>query len=132
MQTTNITTIEEFVNFDKHDTITYFNMSLLEQLSNETWITIMNVINDYMEEIKNVAVKVTLSWEEQRKYLYKPKLLSYDVYGSTELFFVILLINDMADVKEFSNPSFKMLKKDHMNRLLSYIYNAEKNTIDKY
>ena len=31
----------------------------------------------------------------------------------------------MADVKEFTKPIIKMLKKEHMSELMGYIYNAE-------
>ena len=65
-------------------------------------------------------------------YYYKPKLLCYDVYGNPELYYIILLMNDIADVKEFTKPVIKMLKNDHMNTLLGYIYNAEKNAINNY
>ena len=46
--------------------------------------------------------------------------------------FIILLINDMADVKEFTKSKLKMLKKEHMATLASLIYNAEKSSIDAY
>ena len=75
---------------------------------------------------------VELSKEEQNAYFYKPKLLCYDIYGNPELYFIILLINDIADVKEFTKSSIKMLKKEHMNTLISYIYNAEKNAMDEH
>lgn len=128
----NVSSIEEFIKSDKAVIASYHNMSLLEQMPNKTWITTLNVLNDYIKELKNVAVKVSLSWEEQMKYLYKPKRLCHDVYGNPELFFVILLLNDKADIKDFSDSTFLMLKKDHMNQLLSQIYNAEQDTIAKY
>ena len=38
----------------------------------------------------------------------------------------------MADVKEFTKPKLKMLRKDHMSMLLSYIKNSEARAIDAY
>ena len=38
----------------------------------------------------------------------------------------------MADVKEFTKPVIKMLKKEHMSTLLGLIYNAEKEALDNY
>lgn len=126
------TTVEEFIESGKSNTINYFNLSFIEKLSNGTWVSIMNVVSDYIEELLNVAVNVEFSIKEQNTYFYKPKLLCYDVYGNPELYYIILLMNDMADVKEFTKPVIKMLKKDHMNTLLGYIYNAEKNAINNY
>ena len=126
------TTIEEFIESGKQSTITYFNLSFIEKLSNGTWVSVLNVITDYLDELSDYTVNVELSGEEQLVYFYKPKLLCYDIYGNPELYFIILLLNNMADVKEFTKPVIKMLKKEHMNTLLGLIYNAEKTALDNY
>ena len=119
------TTIEEFIESGNGVTLTYFNLSFLDFVSNGTWVAIRNAVSDYMDELRNAAVNVELTYEQQLAYFYKPKLLCYDVYGNPELYFIILLMNDMADVKEFTKPIIKMLKKEHMSELMGYIYNAE-------
>lgn len=128
----NTTTIEEFVEAGKGITITYFNLSFVDVMSNGTWVSVLNVISDYISEISNACVNVTLTEAQQFSYFYKPKLLCYDIYGNPELYYIILLLNDMADVKEFTKSTIKMPKKDHMSKILSYIYNAEKSAIDTY
>ena len=52
-----------------------------------------------------------------RKYEYKPKLLCYDVYGYKELYFIILVINEMISVKDFRKKKIKMLYTEDMNNL---------------
>ena len=126
------TTIEELIESGKGVTISYYNLSFLDMMSNGTWVSVLNVVNDYMPELKAVAYDVELKQSEQQTYFYKPKLLSLDVYGNTELYYIILLMNDMADVKEFTKPIIKMLKKQDMNNLISAIYNAEKAAIASY
>jgi hypothetical protein len=101
-------------------------------MSNGTQVSILDVINDYMDEIRSLCVTVKLSDDEYRKYMYKPKLLCYNIYGNPELYFVILLINDMADVKEFNKRTFLMLSRDYMSQLMSYIYNSEIDSIKVY
>lgn len=126
------TTIEEFIESGKSVSVDYMNLSFLDKVSNGTWVSVLNVINDYMTELKNACVTVELSEAQQWAYFYKPKVLCYDIYGNPELYFVILLLNDMADVKEFTKPKLKMLRKDHMSMLLSYIRNSEAKAIDSY
>lgn len=126
------TTIEQFIEAGRNTTINYFNLSMTDKIVNSTWVSVLNVVNDYMTEMRNACVNVELSKKEQFKYFYKPKLLCYDVYGNPELYFIILLINDMADVKEFTKSKLKLLKKDHMSTVVSLIYNAEKSSIDAY
>ena len=126
------TTIEQFIKSGESVTITYFNMSFLDKVSNGTWVTIKNAISDYMTELTNATVNVSLTHDQQLAYLYKPTLLCYDIYGNPELYYIILLLNDMADVKEFTKPVIKMLKKEYMSKLISYIYNVEAIPMDRY
>lgn len=128
----NTTTIEELIDSGKGITISYFNLSFLDMVNNGTWVSVLNVISDYITELNSVSVNVELTQEQQQVYFYKPKLLCSDIYGNPELYFIILLMNDMADVKEFCKTKIKMLKKDHMSTLLTYIYNAEKSYISSY
>lgn len=126
------TTIEEFIEAGRGVTIQYPTLSFTDILQNGTRATVLNVINDYMKEIKSASVMVELDKDQQFTYFYKPKLLCYDTYGNPELYFIILLMNDMADVKEFTKPKIRMLKKDHMSAILTNIYNAEKDAIKAY
>lgn len=126
------TTIEEFIESGKSVSVDYMDLSFLDKVSNGTWVSVLNVINDYMTELKNACVTVELTEAQQWAYFYKPKVLCYDIYGNPELYFVILLLNDMADVKEFTKSKLKMLRKDHMSMLLSYIKNSEAKAIDSY
>lgn len=128
----NTITIEEFIESGKSVTITYPDLSFIDVMSNGTRVSVLNVVNDYIAELTAACDYVELSKDEQFTYFYKPKLLCYDLYGNPELYFIILLLNDMADVKEFTKPRLKMLKKSYMNTLLSYIYNSEKAAIDAY
>lgn len=126
------TTIEEFVDAGKGITLEYFDLSFRDMISNGTWVAVLNVVNDYLTEINNASITIELTIEEQKKYFYKPKLLCFDIYGNPELYYIILLLNDMADVKEFTKPKIKMLRKDHMNMILTNIFNAELAAIKSY
>ena len=126
------TTIEEFIEAGKSISIDYMDLSFVDKISNGTWVTVLNVISDYLTELKTACVTVELTKEQQWAYFYKPKVLCYDIYGNPELYFIILLLNDMADVKEFTKPRLKMLRKDHMSALISYIFNSEAQSIDSY
>ena len=128
----NTTTIEEFIQSGKNVSLTYKDFSFLETMSNGTQVSVFNAINDYIEELRRASMIVQLNDEEYRKYVFKPKLLCHDIYGNPELYFIILLINDMIDVKEFNKKSFYMLSKEYMYLLTSYIYNSEYRAIKKY
>ena len=128
----NTTTIEEFVASGSSISISYQHLSFLRTLDNGTSLSLLNVISDYIEEIRNACVNVSLDQAQQFKYFYKPKLLCYDIYGNPELYYIILLINDMADVKEFTKPVIKMPRKTHMSEIISIIYNSNKQAIEDF
>lgn len=128
----NTYTLEEFIKAGRSVTISYDALSFKEVLSNGTEISILNVVNDYLDDIRQYQVTVLLDDKQYEKYRFKPKLLCHDVYGNPELYYIILLMNYTADVKEFDFKKIKMLNTTAMNTLMSYIYNAEKSQIDRY
>lgn len=132
MLSQNTTTIEEFIQSSKTIPLSYPTFSFIETVSNKTKVSIFNVVNDYMSELRNACMTIRLTDSEYRKYIYKPKLLCFDIYGNPELYFIILLINDMIDVKEFDKREFLMLPKKYMSMLISEIFNAEYKSIDYY
>ena len=123
--------IEEFIAAGENNaTISYYNMSILqvettEDQTMQIQFTIDNLINDYLDILRDIAVKVPLTDAEKRKYHYNPDLLAYDIYGSTELDFVILMLNGIIDHKEFNMPKVLLINKSDLINVLSRIYTAE-------
>lgn len=128
----NTYTLEGFIAAGRSITISYDSLSYKERLSNGTEISILNVINDYLPELRELESTVLLDEEQYRKYRFKPKLLCHDVYGNPELYYIILLLNRIIDVKDFDLKKVKMIRVDALNTVLSHIYNAEKNDISAY
>lgn len=60
-----------------------------------------SIADKYIEELEENKRSVQLSTKEYYKYRYNPKLLSYDVYGTTELWFFILMANELYTISEF-------------------------------
>lgn len=129
-----IHTVEEFIDSnDGSRSITYHNFSILEQkeIDGETFQFIdLNIIDDYIEELRQIAIPIQLTDKELLKYSYNPGLLAYDIYGSTELEFVILKLNGIIDPKDFDFPTIKLIEPDILEETLSNIYNAETTYIN--
>lgn len=125
-------TIQQFINSNNGITLSYDSFCFLNRINDNQKIISFNVLNDYVDEISQMAVLVELDDTEYIKYKYKPKLLSYDVYGDTELYFIILYLNNIYSVKDFDFKKIKLLKKETLEFILSSIYNAEKKYIEEY
>lgn len=122
-------TIQEFISSAPSNSITYESTSFLEKFSTLTLVS-YNIFNDYLDEMLELSVSVTLSDEEYNRYVYRPKLLAYDVYGSTEIYFLILMLNNICNVKEFNFRKVKMLRVEDLEKVISSVYNSEKYRLD--
>jgi hypothetical protein len=108
-------------------------MSLLEKdPDNNIEYDVFNVVSDYINELKAMSSTVVLSENEYYTYRFKPKLLADYLYGNTELYFIILWLNDMWSVKDFDLREIKLIKNTELSDALSKINSAEKAFIKSY
>ena len=124
-------TLEEFISSGSDINITYAKLSMVDE-SGDLKIPIYNIVSDYMYELLGKAKTIELTNDQFWKYKYKPKLLAADIYGNSETYFIILLLNNMCSVKEFDIKKVKMLTKADMTELLGLIYSKEKDFLDQY
>lgn len=124
-------TIEEFVEFKDDSSVSYNNLSFRDRYDYIIY-PIMNIIDDYFDELMNIAVDVKLTEEEYLKYRYRPKLLAKDVYDNIELDFIILRINGICNDKEFDSYNIKLVNPTDLDNFITSIYNSNKNDLDLY
>lgn len=126
-------TLNQFIEMKDIDKLVYRRYSIMQRsLTNEELVyCIDNVIYTYMEEMNARRKIVSVTETERIKYAYKPKLLAYYIYGSTELFFLLLALNGMCNLKQFdlSERRFFALTPQDASTYMSNIYNAESEYI---
>lgn len=126
------TTIDRYINCKSDTAMCHFNTSFVN-LDGNIMYSVYNIVSDYLDELRsNYCSEVTLSKEEMSKYKYRPKLLCYDRYGNTELAFIILLINDMHNAKQFTKKNLLLPSADQMKDLCNRILNANRDAILEY
>jgi hypothetical protein len=91
-----------------------------------------NVIWDYQEDMMKDAYTTRLTDNEFQRYKYKPKLLAADLYGNPEVYYIILILNDMMEEGEFDSRIIKLLSRSDMQKYLTSIYNSEYMNLSKY
>lgn len=91
-----------------------------------------NVIWDYQEDMIKDSYITRLTDNEFQKYKYKPKLLATDLYGNPEVYYIILILNDMMEEGEFDSRIIKLLSRSDMQKYLTSIYNSEYMNLSKY
>lgn len=96
--------------------------STLYYLSDENCLVpIENLFRRHIAYIKEKCVTVTLSDEEADVYKYNPYKLSYDIYNTTELWFIICMINDVIHPASFTKNKLLLLKKTDL-RVINDIF----------
>ena len=123
-------TLDDFVELQSVDNMTYYNFSILEIIDGVQHLD-HNLIEDYLKELEATCVTLELSNEEMNRYRYNPDLLAYDIYGSVQLDFIILLLNDMIDPKDFDRKKLKLPYASSLSIFLNTLYSKESNYINE-
>lgn len=128
-------TIEEFLQSNKgSDQISFYNTSIINRFKigdNDIHLTDSNILDDYMEDLEDISVVVSIAEPElYSRYKYNPHLLAYDVYGSVEFDFIILKLNHIASANEFVFKNVRIVEKNELLDLLNDIFNIERDYIE--
>jgi hypothetical protein len=118
--------LTDFIDMGSQDEQTYENFSILTYMDGVEFSE-KCIIDYYIDELKAISLKITTFTEEEiNKYRYSPDLLAYDVYGSTQLDFIVMLCNGIIDPKEFDFKRNYLLlpRADVLKAFLSSVYNA--------
>lgn len=128
---TTLNNIKAFINTKPIISTDYSNMSFIEERERIQFAVGNIVTDDYFPELKSKCVKVHLDDKEIQKYKYRPKMLAYDVYDNAELYYIILRINDLYNVKDFnlSKKYIYLLPKKDLNAFLADIYTFSNDNI---
>ena len=116
-------TLDQFIMMKATDDMTYNNFSIYGVIDGQK-ILESNLVDEYLEELVKMSTVVQLNTNEYKKYKYSPDLLAYDVYGSTQLDFVVLAANDMIDPKDFNLKKLKLPTVSAMKIFLNEVYSA--------
>lgn len=128
--------MEDFVLSKTSSANSYHSFSLIDlvKTDGDTNIAfpVFNVLNDYFDEIREKRIKIELNDNEYVKYRFRPKLLAFDLYGNTELAFLILELNDIFSPRDFDLRELYLLRKDTLTSMLTSIKSSESVFLEKY
>jgi hypothetical protein len=87
------------------------------------------ITEKYKDDLAEIVYLKTFTPVEMKKYIYNPQLLSYDLYGTPEFWFLLLDLNALYSFSEFNLNPVKVYN-SNLSSVLSKILNLEKETID--
>lgn len=128
-------TINEFINMglNSSDNNTYRDLSYFETRNGMEFI-VKTILDDHIDILLENTVTVLLEDKDVRRYKFNPKMLSYDLYGTTKLFYIIMRLNGICNVHEFNlhNREIKLIPSTAMSKAISSIFKEEKFSLQTY
>lgn len=105
--------------------------SVVTNSANEKFIVnTANLFEKYYEILLNNTVIVVLTDEEYLKYRFKPKVLSYDLYGTKELHYMLLRLNHVYSVVNFDFKELRVFNTNILNLLNEIMILENENYIE--
>lgn len=99
------TTIQELIESVNEMEISYRNLHTTVNVKNNNdviKIPYKSIIREYLPFFNKTVIDVPLTDNDKYTYKYKPKKMSLDLYGTTELWSAILEINHMYSITDFT------------------------------
>ena len=120
-------TVDEQYEYGKSLEISYralhHDAFLYDKQSNRTIrIPFMSILSKYRDFLDEIIVEQELTLDEQREYRWNPKKMSEDFFGTTEFWFMLLVLNNYKSVIEFQPKKYvKMYDPDRFKKYLNEI-----------
>ncbi|WPH64364.1 baseplate wedge [Staphylococcus phage vB_StaM_PB50] len=81
-----------------------------------------------LKKYENVLKADLIDYELDKAYHYKPEYLSNELYGTTDLWYLLLFVNDMQTVDQFNTDTVKVFTETVINDL-NKIINSENDVL---
>lgn len=95
----------------------YFLKELLKDNDVKEFYNEENIVDYHDSYIKEIKVRYNMTNEEFRKYRCNPWRMAHDLYGNTELWFMLLHLNEMYSATEFTRKSIYVFNTSIIERL---------------
>jgi hypothetical protein len=109
-------------------------LSLKEIITNSSGeqfvVNMFNLYEKYYELLLQHTAIVVLNDEEYMRYKYKPKVLSYELYGTYELHYMLLRLNHVYSVINFDFKELRVFEPNIIKLLNEIMVIESENFID--
>lgn len=105
-------------NAEDSNKMTIDKLSRRINYNNEFYTYDENILHKYIGYLKAYCIKIDCP----QKYYYKPEYLAYDLYGSVDLWYLIMWFNDIPSAMDFNKPQvivFNPSKMSVINTIIS-------------
>lgn len=122
-----LTYIDQYINDGMKSTISMKNLydTILVGNENDEENIFRIPINDFFLKYKAELEESTYYYALPDTYFYKPKAVSLQAYGTTELWLAVLRANNMKNTSEFHMPIIKLYDANRLKELIKVFFKRE-------
>ena len=120
----NITYIDKYISDGKKETLSltnFYDTILVGDIDNPDHIFKI-AIDDFFVKYRNQLDSIVQYYSVPQSMFYKPKTVSYELYGTTELWLSILRLNNMRNITEFHQPIIKVYNAESLKELIDIFF----------
>ena len=129
MNNSKIQTLSDFVRYGRTSSFSIPNVSFLTKNDNIVYLDEVAYAK-YHDLIMNNSVMLDLTTSQYNKYRLDPKFLSNELYGTPNLYHLILYLNNVSEF-EFDLKRIRLLNYSAINDVLKLILSHEEDNINK-
>lgn len=122
--------INQMIKEGKDSELTYATSSIVAGNENISF-TYRNIYDEFIPVLKDKSIETELDEDNLIKFKYNPHLLAYVLYGTTDLWFLLLRINNMTRVTQFDKKKIKIIHPDDM-KLINDIFIIREERTKKF
>lgn len=123
----NNTYIDSFISDGKKSTLSirnFYDTILVSDVDNRD--NIFRVpINDFFIKYQSQLSDSIQYYSLSERMFYRPKTLSLELYGTTELWLSLLRVNGMRNITEFHTPIIKVYAPNDIKEIISIFFKRE-------
>ena len=117
--------IENIKNMQISYRVLHSTIDIIYDENTKIKIPLASITNKYRDFLNSIVVSFNLNEKEQERYMYNPKLLSEDLYQTTEMWNDILLLNQCVSISDFKPTVVKFYDPDRFKGLLNELMMLE-------
>ena len=102
----------------------FYDTMLVSDVDNRDHI-IRVPIDDFFVKYYHQLTKIVEIYELPQRYFYKPKMVSLELYETTEVWLGLLRLNNMKNITEFHEPLIYVYRPGDFKNLVSIFFKRE-------
>lgn len=123
----NVTYMDQYIADGQKATISMRNIYDTILVGNEDSDHIYRIgMDDFFLKYRRQLDQIVQWYNIRETLYYQPKMLSLQLYGTTELWLSILRLNNMKNITEFHYPIIKVYDPAALNELMQIFFKREK------